>query len=180
MKRSRRNTIALLPLGTIPASVTEAIGEGLSSAYGFETSLLEGVPLPVDALNIDRHQHLSVLVIQEIVRMGLDAMVLGIANEDLYAQGLQFVFGEADYEKNVAVISLARLRKEFYGGQPDDELLIERAVKEAVHEVGHLIGLPHCPNPQCVMRYSNTLTHTDQKSAELCEVCRKRPGLMGA
>jgi archaemetzincin len=140
-------------MGAIPASVMDAIGEGLLSAYGFETSILEEVPLPIDAFNLDRQQHLSVLVIQEIVRMGLDAMVLGIADEDLYAQGLQFIFGEADYEKTV---------------------------KEAVHEVGHLIGLPHCPNPQCVMRYSNTLTHTDRKSVELCKVCRKRPGLMGA
>lgn len=163
----------IVPLGKIPSPVIEAVRAALAGTYGFEVLMHEEVPLPVASFNIDRQQFLSFMVIEELARMGLDGVVLGIADEDLYAQGLNFVFGEADREKQVTVISITRLRKEFYGGKPDEELLVQRAVKEAVHEAGHIVGLPHCPKTDCVMHFSNTISHTDLKSAEPCPVCRR-------
>jgi predicted Zn-dependent protease len=41
-----------------------------------------------------------------------------VANADLYAPGMNFVFGLADSDGRRAVISLARLRPEFYGSPP--------------------------------------------------------------
>ncbi len=163
--------VHILPMGSIPASVIGAVEKALSETYGLEVLKHSEIPLPVASFNIERRQYLSFVVIEEIAIMRLEGIALGIADEDFYAQGLNFVFGEADREKQVAVISLARLRKEFYGGSPDKDLLIQRAVKEAVHEVGHVLGLAHCPNPACVMHFSNTISHTDLKSAEPCSLC---------
>jgi len=50
--------------------------------------------------------------------------------------------------------------------------LQERALKEAVHELGHLLGLPHCDNPRCIMFFSNTLADTDRKGPGFCPACR--------
>jgi archaemetzincin len=70
-------------------------------------------------------------------------------------------------ERN-AVISLMRLR---IGA--DKETFRRRAVKEAVHELGHTFGLSHCASPRCVMRFSNSLADTDRKGSEWCELCEQ-------
>jgi archaemetzincin len=50
----------------------------------------------------------------------------------------------------------------------------ERAVKEAVHELGHTFGLGHCPDSSCVMHFSNCLDDTDRKGKEYCPECRAK------
>lgn len=100
--------------------------------------------------------------------------MLGLVEADLFAPGLNFVFGEADIAGNRAVIALPRLRQEFYGLPSDDRLFRERTIKEAVHEMGHTYGLGHCPNPICVMHFSNSLYDTDLKRWKFCAACKVR------
>jgi archaemetzincin len=89
--------------------------------------------------------------------------ILGVVDIDLYAPGLNFVFGEADMNSGVAIISLCRLRPEHYGLPPDESLFLERVIKEAIHELGHTYGLGHCHNSRCVVYFSNSLPDTDRK-----------------
>lgn len=49
-----------------------------------------------------------------------------------------------------------------------------RAVKEAVHELGHTYGLGHCRNPRCVMSFSNSLRDVDRKERDFCPSCRRK------
>jgi predicted Zn-dependent protease len=48
--------------------------------------------------------------------------VLGIVDVDIFVLGLNFVFGEAARPGRAALISLWRLRPEFYGDPSDTEL----------------------------------------------------------
>jgi archaemetzincin len=102
-----------------------------------------------------------------------EEVVLGVTGVDLTAPGLNFVFGLADPRSRAAVISLARLYPEFYGQPRDPRRFKARAVKEAVHELGHLLGLGHCPDPACVMSFSNSLADTDKKGPGFCAPCRE-------
>jgi archaemetzincin len=86
---------------------------------------------------------------------------------------LTFVFGEAQLEGSCAVVSTARLREEFYGLPARDDLLRERLLKEATHEIGHTFGLRHCPDWSCVMASSHAVEVMDVKGAEFCKSCRK-------
>ncbi|MBI4462937.1 MAG: archemetzincin, partial [Acidobacteria bacterium] len=63
--------------------------------------------------------------------------LLGITALDLYVPVLTFVFGEAQLSGRCALVSAHRLREEFYGLPPSNDLFHERLVKEAVHELGH-------------------------------------------
>jgi Peptidase family M54 len=78
------------------------------------------------------------------------------------AHELNFVFGIAQSRGRAAVISLCRL-----GLGADPPLRRERVLKEAVHELGHTLGLNHCPDAKCVMHFSNSLADTDRIRYEL-------------
>lgn len=131
------------------------------------------LPLPAEVYDPARGQYLVGALLNRVREAKAPAAdrVLGVADADLYAGDLNFVFGQAELPGRVAVMSLTRLRPEFRGGQPDEELLLQRAAKEAVHELGHTLGLRHCPNPNCVMHFSNRLADTDRKSVEPCPRC---------
>ncbi|WP_081825254.1 matrixin family metalloprotease [Persephonella sp. IF05-L8] len=53
-------------------------------------------------------------------------------------------------------------------------IFIGRITKEAVHEIGHTLGLGHCPDPECVMHFSNSIVDTDRKSYFFCSVCYQK------
>jgi archaemetzincin len=51
---------------------------------------------------------------------------------------------------------------------------MDRIAKEGAHEIGHLIGLPHCEDRECVMFRPDTLDELDRKKKVLCPSCRKQ------
>ena len=55
--------------------------------------------------------------------------VLAVTSCDLFVPVLTFVFGEAQLEGNCAVVSTARLKEEFYGMPPREDLLRARLFK---------------------------------------------------
>jgi len=119
-----------------------------------------------------RNQYYSTAILQAMqpfVETG--ARLLAVASVDLYVPVLTFVFGEAQLNGSCAVVSLHRLREEFYGLPAQDDLLCERLVKEAVHELGHTFGLRHCDDWRCVMTSSHAVERLDVKGAEFCHAC---------
>ncbi|MCM8799917.1 MAG: archaemetzincin family Zn-dependent metalloprotease [Candidatus Omnitrophica bacterium] len=102
-----------------------------------------------------------------------EGLILAILDVDLYTESLNFIFGEARLQERIALISITRLRQEFYGLAKDDKIFYQRVLKEAVHELGHLFGLSHCANPKCVMHFSNSLLDTDIKDYKFCPLCKK-------
>jgi len=95
-----------------------------------------------------------------------------VTSLDLYVPVLTFVFGEAQLEGRCALVSLHRLREEFYGLPASNDLLHERLTKEAVHELGHTFGLRHCHDWRCVMASAHGVERLDVKTAEFCPTCR--------
>jgi len=151
------------------------ISAGLVSAFGNPVSLKPCINIPGGSYVADRNQYLADLVLADLIRYrNGDGRLLGVTDVNLFSRGLNFVFGQADYLNRIAVISLTLLKQENYGLPGDLALLIERAQKEAVHELGHTFGLGHCQDGACVMHFSNSLIDTDVKKISFCRNCQPR------
>lgn len=173
MERSGLEKILVIPVGTVRADILTEITGALVRIFHCEVGTAEGIAVPEGAFSPRRGQYHSSAILNELsARKPVNFFcLLGVIDKDLYIPQLNFVFGESDQRGGVTVISLARLREEFYGRRADEGLFRRRAVKEAVHEIGHAHGLSHCPNSRCVMYFSNSLEDTNRKGTDLCGRC---------
>jgi archaemetzincin len=157
-----------------PLGALEHLAVGLARVFRTPCCVRPDLLDPAFALDPRRSQYHSTAILQRLERIaGPDTRILGVTAIDLYVPVLTFVFGEAQLEGNCAVVSLARLDDRFYGLPHRDDLLHERLLKEAVHELGHTFGLRHCSDWQCVMASSHAVERLDIKSAEFCTSCRR-------
>lgn len=90
---------------------------------------------------------------------------LALVDAHLAAPGREIVFGEATLGGPVALVTVAPLHSD------EIQLLRLRALKEALHEVGHLAGLPHCSDDRCVMHPAGSLRLVDRRTAAFCDAC---------
>jgi archaemetzincin len=170
--------LMIVQVGQVDTSALIAVQKGLTDALtGTCVGISEAImPLLVKAYDAPRQQYRSTPILAMMTEQFGPASaerLLGVTEADLYAPGLNFVFGEAESLGTAAIISLFRLKPTFYGQSRNDTLFYERAIKEAVHEVGHTLGLPHCKDPLCVMFFSNNIQMTDAKRSKFCQRCGK-------
>lgn len=169
--------IGVLCIGNLDSYVADRILENLKIVFSkADLELIaDASSIPEAAYDDARKQYRSDIILDSIRDVSVKEKtldrVLGIANVDIYVPRLNFVFGEAERPGKVALISLWRLKPEFYGGASNEELFVERITKEAVHELGHTFGLGHCSNPFCVMFFSNSIFETDRKQSLFCNKC---------
>ncbi len=166
--------ITLKPLGNIADEIMEKLKDRVGDIFHCPTEIKASFSDLAQAYNPQRKQYFSSNLLASLKKSQRDERVVGITDVDLYVPRLNFVFGEADIVSGTAIVSLCRLRQEYYGLAPDEALFLERATKEIVHEVGHTFGLGHCPNNKCVMHFSNSLADTDLKEASFCSSCRPK------
>jgi archaemetzincin len=166
--------ITLKSLGNIADEIMDELKGRVGGIFHCPVEIKAGLSDLAQAYNPERKQYFSSKLLASLKKSERDEKVVGIADVDLYVPRLNFVFGEADILSGTAIVSLYRLRQEYYGLAPDEALFMERATKEIVHELGHTFGLGHCPNNKCVMHFSNSLADTDFKEASFCSSCRPK------
>ena len=170
-------TVRLVSVGSLPPAMLGFLQEGVRRELGAAVRMGGNLPLSgACPEGLSQYPGAPFLAALAAARPPGDEVILGVTGVDLTAPGLNFVFGLADPRGRAAVISLARLYPEFYGQPRDPRRFKARAVTEAVHELGHLLGLGHCIDPACVMSFSNSLADTDRKGPGFCQPCREKLG----
>jgi archaemetzincin len=168
--------IALMPL----ANADEELMDDLQSELARVTSMpviRHDVHLDVErARDETRNQYNSTNILQQLNKRSSTTTAykgLAVFPHDLFIPVLTFVFGEAALGGNDAIVSYYRLANERYGLPANYDLLLDRLVKESVHEVGHLFGLRHCRRDACVMRSSTCVEEIDLKGRRFCSECAR-------
>lgn len=167
--------ICLVSVGAVDPPLLEYLALILGETLHCSTRL-EPKRLPPDPFyDPMRRQYYSTRIVELLSNDygRKEEKVLGVAEVDLFIPILTFVFGEAQLGGRAALLSITRLRQTFYGLPEEPERLYHRAEKEALHELGHTLGLVHCPDYACVMHFSNSIEEVDLKGDRFCVRCAR-------
>ncbi|RLJ23487.1 archaemetzincin [Chryseobacterium sp. 7] len=183
---SGKNTIYLQPIGVFDELQKKEIAltkEYLKTYFQLETKILPALPNSIFPENVKRiskegqEQILAGYVLDSILikRKPKDAVVLmGITEKDLFPKPeWNYIFGLASYEDGVGVTSMYRFANGHLTDSNFNESLL-RLVKISSHEIGHMFGISHCLNANCVMNGTNSLSETDYHLARACSLCQRK------
>lgn len=178
------NIIYLQPMGKFNSLQTkqiELIRQYLEIFFQLETKVLSTVSndvVPKQARRIGdmgQEQFLAGYILDSVLKKEKPhkgIALMAITEKDLYPKPeWNFVFGLASYRDKIAVSSIYRLHDENLEGA-DFSLCLERLLKICSHEIGHMFGLRHCIEANCVMNGTNNIAETDMHSIRLCSLCQ--------
>lgn len=181
-----RNIIYLQPIGSFNELQKKEINltrEYISIYFQLDTKILPAISnlkFPVSARRIfkeGQEQILAGYVLDSVLvkTKPKDAVALmGITERDLFpSPKWNYVFGQASYEQGVAVTSIYRFSNGSLSALNFNESLL-RLMKISSHEIGHMFGITHCLNANCVMNGTNTLSETDTHFARACSLCQQK------
>ena len=171
--------ITLIPINDADLEITDFLALSLCDIFQTHCAIRPAI-LPLKRYFCkERHQYHSTRILAELLphAQASKNQILGLVDVDIYTPIFTYIFGEAQLGKQCALVSVYRLRQQFYGLPDDNNLFLQRCEKEAVHELGHTLGLIHCPNFECVMHYGRTIDDVDLKRNIFCPDCASLRGL---
>lgn len=174
-KTAPKITMGLQPLGKVSPRIVALVQRGLAAMYNAKVEVLPARAPPRDSWQrgTQRVERLLPWLDASTARgyakvVGLTASPLSVERGNTIYKG---VSGYGLLNRRPCVISTALL------GRPGTATAVfyRRLVKVANHEVGHTLGLDHCPANGCLMAdMRGTMKFLDRRSGAFCNHCRRR------
>lgn len=165
-------TVRLITTGDVDETTVELLQRDLEET-GLSVERGDAIALAAEDRDKGRDRYRSALVLHRLPNVPPSEWLLVVTGADLFAGGLNFVYGQADPTLRRAVVSVARLERDAVAGPATPQQLRRRLLTETLHVLGHLRGLEHCSNHECAMHFTFTMYDTDRKLPTYCERCRE-------
>ncbi|MBP7149593.1 MAG: archaemetzincin family Zn-dependent metalloprotease [Acidobacteria bacterium] len=166
--------LLVVPVGALPPHLVERAVAVAHQVLGFSAAPSAAIVSPDPYLDARRRQYRADQLMAALKPLAQPpgTTVLGLTTVDLFLPVLTYVFGFAELGGTVALVSTHRLDPQFDGRPADPGLTLERAEKEILHELGHVLGLRHCPDRRCVMASAHDTADVDLEEPSFCRTCR--------
>jgi len=165
----------LQPLGpSLPEADVAAVKAALVELYGLPVQTLERVELPRSAYHAPRKRYRAEKLLDFLrPRLPPDGVrLLGLTAVDISTTKGTYadwgVMGYGELPGTVGVISSFRCYKRTTSATNGRE----RLAKTAAHEIGHTLGLAHCPSQGCLMADAEGSVLSADQEHDLCARCR--------
>jgi archaemetzincin len=180
----KKVTVGIAQLGEVSTTVCDTIYKAIQDIYGFRVLLLSKQEIPQQFfVNIKSPRFRADSIIRFLKNKTNDSLqfIVGITGFDIsttkYDENGNIlkpenkytdwgVFGLGYMPGPSCIVSTYRLKT------PDKKLFYNRVKKVVVHELGHNLGLDHCPDKQCVMTDAvEKISTIDNEPLQLCDKC---------
>lgn len=168
--------IVLAPLGEVDFILVNRLATSIGPVFDRSVDILKGMKVPEESYNVIRGQNYASVILNKLERVKANQreFIVGLLEEDIYLPDEAFIIGYSDTVLRTAVVSLFRIRQEFYGLPEDDKKVFSRLFKQSIFHLSPLFNLPSCRNPRCINYYSQKMFDIDSKGEKFCDLCRRK------
>lgn len=168
--------VTIFPIGEIDSSILDFISKSIDETFPLTTTRLPNHNLSsIIPFSQYGNRYNSTSIFHYITKnISVDTLkLLAITEADLYSPIFSTLYGEAQLGGKCALVSLYRLRQEYYNLPPDQNIFLSRLYKVVIHEIAHTFGLIHCIDKNCIMYPSSNIIDIDVKSPLFCPTCHQ-------
>lgn len=171
-------SICIIPIGKYNKGILDCVCKGISYFYGISAKVLDDAIMPSRAWYEPRKRYRAEVILDFLNEIGSlhpeCNILLGFTSHDISTtKGENYdygIFGLGEVNGKSAVVSSYRLTRNV-----GKDKGIRRVIKVVNHEIGHVLGLHHCPIKGCNMNDAKgTIVTVDKESGVLCSLCRKK------
>ncbi len=170
----KSGVIGIVPIGEVKPVILKILAANIQAVYNLPVDILDGRKSLRKFFNPTRNQYNALTILQHMDRRWRQPheRILAVVSVDIFIPILTYVFGEAQVNGKMALVSTYRLNRRSGGGNVKPARFYERIVKVAIHELAHTFGLVHCRENHCVMRASYSLKDLDYYPIYFCDYCQ--------
>lgn len=174
---TQKQIIALQPFDNYDESILTDLAFDLRNFYNRQTIILKPVAIPYHFYDTILWQCSADSLIMFLSALRNDSIteVIGFTHSAIFTikkNGVmpsydENIFGLGHQPGNVCVVSDWKFCSTYRS------LCYRRLRKVTIHEIGHNLGLSHCPDEKCIMSEKNGNTITlDKNGDDYCQKCR--------
>jgi archaemetzincin len=172
-----RLSVQVVPLGPVDDRLLRVVAANVFALCQLPARVAKGGPLPSSAYAPQRQQYDAAALLKHLDGQRAEATLkktIAVTAVDIFVPIFSYVFGEARLGGASALVSIYHLSDDLgkNASKTTAAELYLRAVKVALHELGHLFSMPHCEDHRCLMHYADSLEAIDGTPLQFCRYCR--------
>ena len=172
--------IHLVPIGPVPKDMIDQAVEGLRAHAPVEPVVEQAQGFPASSRTPEKNRYRAAALLDWLAGLPLEktGKIMGITESDIvHPKGSNprwGILGLGSLDGRCSVLSTWRMKRKWENGGAPEALVRERLWKIAIHELGHTLGLEHCPTAGCIMEDAHGTVKTTDREKELCPSCASR------